>query len=88
MSTFINQITNELNTVKDLFVSFIKNHSKIKYSPTPPGLIGFSDYLWGDLDESGMKAQTELYTKYNHLSEIIEVMFRDVPSRYLDGMNS
>lgn len=83
MQTFIDLIKNDFDVTKNNFNELILNHSGIRYSPNPPGLFGFSEYRWIKLETSGVKLQSELYKKYNHLTELIEVLLSDVPKEYL-----
>lgn len=83
MNTFIEAIQNDFDIVKENFTEFILNYSNLRYSPCPPGFIGFSDYSWSELTPAGVKFQSDLYLKYNHLMEIVEVLLSDVPSEYI-----
>lgn len=82
MQTFIEKIENDFNYIKGNLTKFIMDYSSLRYSPNPPGYISFSEYYWVELNSEGIKLQSEIFIKYNHITELIEVMLSDVPTEY------
>lgn len=82
MRSFIEIIKDDYVSIKDNFAKFILEFSGIEYTPCPPGMFGFSDYSWKKLHSEGVRLQTEIYKKYKHLSELIEVLLSNIPDEY------
>lgn len=56
------ELLSEAEEIQRLSLNFIYS-APIKYNP-PSSMIGFSDYEWGTLDETMLRAQDELLSRY------------------------
>lgn len=83
MQTTLEKLEADFARIKEMMKVFLIEYSAIKYQPFDPGPpfypIGFSDYVWVELDQNGKKSQAELYKSYKALMDLCKVLIVDLP---------
>lgn len=82
----MNELLKEkLQEFEERICKFLDEYIEITHIPSSHdiGLVGFSDYEWGELSLKGKQIQTSIYKELNIFIELLEVILRDQPDKYL-----